>query len=413
MIYAPPVRKQAAASERHPRADKDMTSGLAGQTIGLQNRPVSKEAMRVEVTWTGCAVTHTEGTFHQLSPYIGKIKSSMASALVKQFTNQGETVYDPFSGCGTFGLEAWAATRHVVANDLNPYAMVLTRAKLFPYSSLDDALGDLGELSKDVATEPNEDLRRVPGWVRQFFHRDTLRETLKWIRVAQRGRRWFLLACMMGILHHQRPGFLSFPSSHTIPYLRLNKFPRHQYPEYYEYRPLESRLRAKVIRAFRRTSELNASITRTCHLESADKLIPSRDVDAILTSPPYMRQLDYGRDNRLRLWFLGCKDWKSLDRIASPREEEFLLLMTRCFDHWRSVLRPNGYCVLVVGDACSRVDRTGLPDAVSRIALRAGYSHVCEHTEAIPNLRRVRRGIAGSSSETVLVLRNDERRQRT
>ena len=113
-----------------------------------------------------------------------------------------------------------------MANDLNPYAMVLTRAKLLPYSSSEDALSDLGELSKEVATEPSEDLRRVPSWVRKFFHRETLRETLKWTRVAQRGRRWFLLACLMGILHHQRPGFLSFPCSHTIPYLRLNKFPR-------------------------------------------------------------------------------------------------------------------------------------------------------------------------------------------
>ena len=38
-----------------------------------------------------------------------------------------------------------------------------------------------------------------------------LRETLGWTYVLRRRRRWFLLASLLGILHHQRPGFLSFP----------------------------------------------------------------------------------------------------------------------------------------------------------------------------------------------------------
>src|SRR6266481_920450 len=78
--------------------------------------------------WSGSA-QNSESTFHQLSPYIGKTKSSMAASLVSQFTHRGDLVYDPFSGSGTVALEAWLAGRHVVANDLSPYANLLTRAK--------------------------------------------------------------------------------------------------------------------------------------------------------------------------------------------------------------------------------------------------------------------------------------------
>lgn len=359
--------------------------------------------------WTGSA-WQSESTFHQLSPYIGKTKSSMAAPLVTKYTKKGDIVYDPFSGCGTFVFEAWAAGRRVIANDLSPYARLLTRAKLFPYPTIDEARHDLQTMAKQVDARlqgATPDLRRVPVWVREFFHADTLREILVWVELLNEGQRWFLLACLMGILHHQRPGFLSFPSSHTVPYLRLKKFPKSKFPILYQYRSVVDRLTAKVERAFRRVPALDYSLTRECRSRSAEKLIFSDPVDAIVTSPPYMRQLDYGRDNRLRLWFLGCNDWYSLDTAISPKETEFLVLMNRCFRRWRSVLKLNGYCVMVIGDSCSREDHSNLPEHVARIATeKHGFKLVSAHTDQIPNERRVRRGIAGNISETILVLRN-------
>ena len=356
--------------------------------------------------WAGSA-WHTESTFHQLSPYIGKTKSSMASSLIAEFSNANDLVYDPFSGCGTIAFEAWRSGRHVVANDLSPYASLLTRAKLFPYPSLDHALSDIRRLARHLSppgTTPSLDT--VPPWVRQFFHCDTLHEVLMWVDALRAKRRWFLLACLMGILHHQRPGFLSFPSSHTIPYLRTTKFPPQQYPRLYEYRSVRDRLEAKVRRAFARVPTLDYTIRRRCYGTNAETLQLTRSVATILTSPPYMRQLDYGRDNRLRLWFLGCRDYESLDALVSPREHAFLTLMSRCFRHWRTLLAPGSYCILIVGDRCSRVGKTELPTLVSQIATtQGGYSLIQTHTETIPSARRVRRGITGSISEVILVLR--------
>ena len=52
---------------------------------------------------------------------------------------------------------------------------------------------------------------------------------------------------------------------------------------------------------------------------------------------------------------------------------------------------------------------TNLPEIITRIATDTvgGYVHVYNHTEAIPNERRVRRGLTGSTTETIIVLRND------
>ena len=359
--------------------------------------------------WAGSAVK-AESTIHQLSPYIGKLKSSIAGALISQFTHADDLVFDPFSGSGTVAFEAWAAGRNVIASDLSPYAALLTRAKLFPYSCLNEALDDIERLAPEASKERGViDLRAVPVWVRKFFHKETLREALAWTHVLRLKRRWFLLASLLGILHHQRPGFLSFPSSHTVPYLRLKAFPPAKFPQLYEYRPLRGRLEAKVRRAFRRVPELDRALERRCYAQSAHLLSPSTIVDAIITSPPYMRQLDYARDNRLRLWFLGVDDPNALDDTISPRKDAFLSLMRRCFTRWRTILKPNGYCVLVVGDGSSEVQHANLPEIISRIATDevGGYIHVHDHTEEIPNERRVRRGLTGSTSETIIVLRND------
>lgn len=360
----------------------------------------------VSPDWAGSA-WQMEATLHQLSPYIGKTKSSMAASLVRQFTAKGDVVYDPFSGCGTFAFEAWVAGRKVIANDLSPYANLLTKAKLFPYECVEDCISDFERLSPEVERSVDDfDLRTVPLWVREFFHPDTLREVMAWSHLLKQRRRPFLLACLLGILHHQRPGFLSFPSSHTVPYLRTRKFPEELFPDMYEYRPVRGRLEAKVRRAFRRIPKLDFRATRICYRQRAERLTPSVPVDAILSSPPYMRQLDYARDNRLRLWFLGCADWERLDNSVSPSEDDFLRLMLKCFQRWEGVLKAGGNCILVVGNACSRSDNHRLPAHVIEIAESTGsYQVITQHTDTIPDDRRVRRGLEGSTSETIVVFR--------
>ena len=127
-------------------------------------------------------------------------------------------------------------------------------------------------------------------------------------------------------------------------------------------------------------------------------------VDAIITSPPYMRQLDYARDNRLRLWFLGVNDPRQLDHEISPRKDAFLKLMEKCFRRWQTVLKPEKYCILIVGDASSELTNGNLPERISAIATQkvGGYVHIHDHTEAIPNERRVRRALPGAHQKPSL-----------
>lgn len=73
---------------------------------------------------------NTFSSLHQLSPYIGKLKPNIARELIAAHTLPGQLVVDPFCGSGTVPLEAFLAGREVIASDSNPYAFVLTKAKL-------------------------------------------------------------------------------------------------------------------------------------------------------------------------------------------------------------------------------------------------------------------------------------------
>jgi hypothetical protein len=361
---------------------------------------------KIVTDWQGSSIG-AECSLHQISPYIGKMKSTMAASLIHQFTAPGSRIYDPYVGSGTIALEAWRLGRQVVASDLSPYAVTLSKAKLFPPITVENALEEIERCESYLRDPQSVDLRRVPIWVRKFFHPETLRETISWVEVLRRRRSHFLLSNLLGILHHQIPGFLSFPSSHTVPYLRTRAFPPHRFPEMYEYRSVRNRLERKVNRSLRKLPLLDFQLERKCYRRDSIRFLPKGKVDAIITSPPYMRRLDYARDNRLRLWFLGVSSWKALDARLSPRESDFIRTMKYCLETWKCVLKNHGICVLVVGDSYCTSSRMSLPEVVKALAVNAvgGYSLVSELSDPIPSERRVRRGHSGNLAETILVLR--------
>lgn len=361
--------------------------------------------------WAG-SFNAFESSLHQLAPYVGKLKSGMVRVLVELYSKSGDTILDPFSGSGVVPLEATLLGRNTVANDLSTYAYVLTRAKLEAPDSLILALKDAEDLLSIVERERESvDLTSAPEWVRGFFHPKTLQEIIVAFRVLRKSEHHFLMGCLLGILHHQRPGFLSFPASHLTPYMRENNFPRDRYPLLYEYRDLRSRLIAKIRRAYRRTffTEVrNGTQWKVLNTNSMKLPIEAASIDAIISSPPYFGALDYARDNRLRLWFLGVPDWKALDKDLTASEKVYIPQMTECLREMDRVLKPDKYCVLVLGDVTRNGKHRPTAEIVSKLANEVSAGRLSEeriYTDEIPDLRRSRRRTKTTKYERILIMR--------
>lgn len=363
--------------------------------------------VRAPESW-GLSCANTECTLHQLSPYIGKLKSFIARELIDEFSNPGDLLIDPFAGAGTIPLEAVLRNRNVFSSDISKYSMVLTLGKLFPPESESRALSDAERLQCYSKELSRPDLRSVPKWVRAFFHPNTLKDIINLVTVCMSEKAYFILSCLLGILHHQRPGFLSYPSSHLVPYLKNKQFPVDNYPSMYEYRDIRPRLLAKIRRAYKR---FHGFSTRTsaeflqCDIES---LTIPREFDCLITSPPYMNALDYGRDNRLRLWFIDKSDFGRNEDQATKDSLAFERMITSLATKVNIGLKPGGHCILIVGETLTRSKRMSHPanfvmDLVSR---RAPCLELKKFIiDEIPDIRRARRYCTGTKKELVLVYR--------
>jgi hypothetical protein len=345
-----------------------------------------------------------------LAPYIGKLKSTIARDLIDKYSKPGDLIVDPFSGSGTIALEGVLAGRRVIASDVSTYAATLTRAKLAPPSSLAAACVTAEKLLSAAESRAPVDLRAVPPWVRRYFHPKTLKAAISFARTCRDEENHFLMACLLGILHHQRPGFLSYPSSHLVPYLRDRKFPRQLFPEMYAYRPLRGRLLAKVERAFRRG--LPSAAKASFRQDPVEELRLRGRFDAMITSPPYMNALDYGRDNRLRLWFLEeHSNFDSNDRCNSS-ETGFTRQMIAVAKLNEQGLASQGRCVLVVGETVDRGQTVHPAQHVIALFNTFAPSLVVETViiDSIPDIRRARRDYRGVKAEQIIVFRNESHR---
>jgi DNA modification methylase len=345
---------------------------------------------------------------HQLAPYIGKLKPVIARELLSRFTAQGDVVLDCFSGSGTIPLEALLLRRRVLAFDSNPYAVTLTRAKLEAPLSVESARRRLKQRLAASQMRPKYAKQDIPEWVRKFFHPETLQNALRFADECLERDDQFLLACLLSILHHQRPGFLSFPSSHLVPYLRDRKFPRNKHPEMYAERALEPRLSAKVERTFRERNAFDRGGLIQVGQAHVDELVLDREVDAIVTSPPYMNALDYVRDNRLRMWFL---DRGTADYSPEPTEKQMQsdAIMSAFARNALRHLRKGGRCVLIVGETVLRKRVKSHPaERALAILERECPTLRLEHLieDEIPDVRRSRKAGAATKRELILILRN-------
>ena len=349
---------------------------------------------------------HNKNTLDSLSPYLGKLRNYFAQQLIEEYASKSEYIYDPFAGSGTILLEGWKNGYNVIGNEMNYYAYVLTQGKLNPYQNREEALRVLNEKEKELQDRiEGYDLARVPKWVHSFFHPATLKEICCWSSELLMSKEWFLLSCLLGILHHQRPGFLSYPSSHGVPYLRDKKYPKEQFPELYEYRNVYEKLKNKIIRTYDHFPELDYSLKRKVYYSDSTKTrIGRAGVLTIITSPPYMRSLTYARDNRLRLWAVGVGDWRELDKVISPKQSVFFETMKKCFCKWHMIQHKKEKCVLVVGDINCKYENEviTLPDAIVKMAI-GRYKLVKMIDDTIPEKRKMVKGNNRIKREKVMV----------
>src|SRR6478752_7222592 len=90
-----------------------------------------------------------QGWTHNFYRYPARFSPHFARAAIEQFSKRGDLICDPYMGGGTTLVEALAAGRHAVGNDLNSLAAFIARVKTTPIR-IKDASGILDWMESDV-----------------------------------------------------------------------------------------------------------------------------------------------------------------------------------------------------------------------------------------------------------------------
>jgi hypothetical protein len=121
-----------------------------------------------------------------------------------------------------------------------------------------------------------------------------------------------------------------------------------------------------------------------------------------------MNELDYVRDNRLRLWFIDRTLPALRDYKKRKRAEEFTALIAAVFTRLCPRLRSGGHFVLILGEATrgTPLHTAEVADTLLRGPLSSlGMTGIARYDDIIPDIRRSRRQMRGTKSETILVYR--------
>ncbi len=332
-------------------------------------------------------------SFHPMCSYLASFPASLTHAFIARYSRPGDVVFDPFSGRGTTPLQAAAEGRVGVGNDLNPFAHLLTAAKVEPptlaeaqtritalrlrwaaESSTWEALA--GAIAADpagsTACVPRAGSgdrpfaagrpETIPVEVAIAFHPRTLAQLLfvrSTLQLDERTDR-FLAAATTGILHGRSASYLSeiMPNTFSMAPRYVREFVARtgaRSPE----RDVFDCLERKLDRLFRQPIPPGRGLAllgdaRDAADRAGDALrargLPDR-ARLVVTSPPYLRVVKYGYYNWLRTWFLGF-DAATIDEQLDDahHREPYLTFMRDVLAGLRAVLTDDAVVVLVIGD---------------------------------------------------------------
>ena len=331
---------------------------------------------------------------HRMSPYVGKIKPGMAHWLIKLASKSGDVILDPFCGVGTIPLESDFLGRKGLGVDLNPYAYAIARAKFnrLPMQKLIDFLDSI------KMDQIKVNLNDCSQFMKKFYHPQTLKEIIYLRNIFIKGKKHFLLGCLLGIIHGHRPGHLSAVTSLVIPFYPKTKS---------EYKEVLPRLKNKIKRMYKDGFLINTKSKIIC-ADSRKLPLTNSSVDLVISSPPYFNTLDYVNDNRLRLEFLGYDEIKKkkLKEDLIQDKKHYLEEMRKVGLELKRVIKKKGLCIFVLGDLHSGNLIINTAEEVRVVYEKLGFKTYGIIEDAMPNNKCIPSKIKRVKLDRIIVMKN-------
>jgi len=314
---------------------------------------------------------------HEVS-YRACFKPQLPSFFIERLTRPGDGVYDPFMGRGTTLVEAALNQRIPMGCDINPLSDVFVSARL-ELPSIEDVVQRLAVIDFQAVTPDRDDLL-------VFYHPKTLQEICslrhyfltkaegagldvvdKWIRLVATNRLTGHSTGFFSVYSLPPNQAVTVKSQQRINAKRNQVPPRRDVPAIIQKKSKQLlNISAKERETLLAYGKQGKTVIGSCDQTDA---LQSNSVDLVVTSPPFLDEVDYRTDNWLRCWFNGI-DERTIPMWVLRKPEDWQAKMTAVLRELKRVLKPGGSIAFEVGEV--RKGKVKLEDWVVPAGVAAG-----------------------------------------
>ncbi|MCY3832310.1 MAG: DNA methyltransferase [Chloroflexi bacterium] len=272
---------------------------LSFEDIPISDDWAFSEAKRLDTTY----ITHG---YHR---YPAKFIPQLARRLIEEYSEEGNTVLDPFCGCGTTLVESVVSRRYSYGYDINPISILISLAKvrLLDPQSLSEAYEEIRIRSFETVPELPQN-ERIDYWFRESEKKE-LSRLLQAIHAIDDIdiRRFFVC------------GFSNILKNCSIWHQKSNKPTRDfkkKIPDVMRTFNRQIRMMSKGNLAFHELMNGRAFSANAECRDSRCLPLVNESVDLVVTSPPYVTSYEYGDLHQLSMLWL-----ERLDDLRAFREK--------------------------------------------------------------------------------------------
>lgn len=277
------------------------------------NQELTKKFNKVKIdpSWSFSDKTRKDTAYitHGYHRYPAKFIPQIVSQLNEKYTRQGDLVVDPFGGCGTTLVESKVMGRPSIGVDINPVAVLITKAKITPLEPLNiekefvNLRYKLGTYNEDTIIKAPEH-ERIDYWFRPEEKRKLAFIFTEISNLEDQDVRDFFYCGFSNILKNCS----IWLQKSNKPTRDWDKKPSEPIQTFLRQIKTMLRANAKFYEILKQRNYLQTSSQMFC---TDARTIPTKDstVSLIITSPPYVTSYEYADLHQLTaLWMDYTKD---------------------------------------------------------------------------------------------------------
>lgn len=337
-------------------------------------------------------------SLHYVVPYQACFAPQIPEFFIKNFSNEGDKVLDPFCGRGTTILEANQQNRIGLGVDVSPLALEIAKSKLnnVAYEQVKERLITI-DFSKEILDGYEE--------FKDIYHPKTYSQIMNLKeQLTDSPVDTLIRAVIFGRLHGHSNGFFSVWTFNVISFakerIKKQSAKRGLKPDFRDVVPRILK-KAKTVLEHPVIEQPSSKLFKS---DSRKLPIESDSVDLIVTSPPFLDVINYIDDNWLRFWFLGF-DRNQLRNtlIQTGNLNEYKTFIKNSLKEMNRVLKTGKYCVVEVGDVKHKSQKLYLDHVIVELAKDLGFTIekiMINYMEAPKISRAFRRKEPGQGTKT-------------